>query len=433
MERDAGRVDVLIAGGGVAALEATLALRALAEDRVAITLVAPESDFVYRPLAVAEPFRVGEVRRFPLRPLVNAAGAELRQGSIAAVDPDRYVAIAEGGQEELPYQVLLLALGAVPRAALRGALTFRGPEDGPALAGLLEQTLEGQLRSLVFALPAGVTWPLPLYELALLTGTFFTDRGTTGLELTLVTPEEAPLGLFGSRASEAIRELLETRGIALRTHSTPMSFEEGAVVALPRLEGPRLAGVPCDPQGFVPTDEYGRVGSEVDVYAAGDLTQFPLKQGGIATQQADTAAASIAAQVGADVEPIPFKPVLRGLLLTGMVPRYLRAQVGTADSVADTEALWWPPAKIVGRYLAPFLAERLGLPETPPRTGAEDVSVELELSVGEPESTLRRITTPSRTTSSRITARPALVTHLSSFGSSTTTSAGGSGDGPLAS
>src|SRR6266540_2775676 len=259
MERDAGRVDVLIAGGGVAALEATLALRALAEDRVAITLVAPESDSVYRPLAVAEPFRVGEVRRFPLRPLVNAAGAELRQGSIAAVDPDRYVAIAEGGQEELPYQVLLLALGAGPRAALPGALTFRGPEDGPALAGLLEQALEGQLRSLVFALPAGVTWPLPLYELALLTGTLFTDRGTTGLELTLVTPEEA------------------------------------AVVALPRLEGPRLAGVPCDPQGFVPTDEYGRVGSEVDVYAAGDLTQFPVKQGGIATKQADTAAASIAA------------------------------------------------------------------------------------------------------------------------------------------
>ena len=70
---------VLIAGGGVAALEATLALRALAPERVGITLVAPESDFTYRPLAVAEPFRVGEVRRFPLRPLVEAAGAELRR------------------------------------------------------------------------------------------------------------------------------------------------------------------------------------------------------------------------------------------------------------------------------------------------------------------------------------------------------------------
>jgi len=187
-------------------------------------------------------------------------------------------------------------------------------------------------------------------------------------------------------------ELLETRGIALRTQSTPVSFEEGllrlsprgqvevgAVVALPRLEGPKLAGIPCDREGFVPTDDHGRVGSEVDIYAAGDLTQFPLKQGGIATQQADTAAASIAARVGADVEVVPFRPVLRGLLLTGMTPRFLRTQVGTAESIVDTEALWWPPAKIAGRYLTPFLAERLGLPETLPRPSAEAIAVEVEL------------------------------------------------------
>jgi sulfide:quinone oxidoreductase len=402
VEQHASPVRVLIVGGGVAALEATLALRALAEERVAITLVAPEADFTYRALAVAEPFRVGEVRRFPLRLLVKAAGAGLRRGCVVAVDPGRRVVLTEA-QDELPYEVLLLALGAVVRVALPGALTFRGPEDGPALAALLERAVEGELRSLAFALPAAVTWPLPLYELALLTGAYLTDRGTMGVKLTLVTPEEAPLGLFGARASEAIRELLETRGIALHLRATPVSFEErvlrlapvrqieaGAVVALPRLEGPRLLGVPCDPNGFIPTDEYGRVGAGLDVYAAGDLTQFPLKQGGIAAQQADAAAASIAAQVGAEVVPRPFKPVLRGLLLTGMAPRYLRSQVGTADSAVDTEALWWPPAKIVGRYLAPFLAERFGLPETPPRTGAEDISIEVELNRREPASRRRR-------------------------------------------
>jgi sulfide:quinone oxidoreductase len=36
---------VLIAGGGVAALEAALALRALAEDRVRVELLAPEPQF----------------------------------------------------------------------------------------------------------------------------------------------------------------------------------------------------------------------------------------------------------------------------------------------------------------------------------------------------------------------------------------------------
>jgi sulfide:quinone oxidoreductase len=387
----ASRVKVLIAGGGVAALEATLALRELAEERVAITLIAPDADFTYRPLAVAEPFRVGDVRRFPLRSLVEAAGAELFQGRLTSVDPDRYVVGTDEGAE-LSYDVLLLALGARPRAALPGALTFRGPEDVAAVAALLERAVVGELRSLAFALPAGVTWPLPLYELALLTRNYLSERGSMEIALTLVTAEESPLAIFGTRATEEMGELLETRGIALRTQSTPVSFEEGllrlsprgqveveAVVALPRLEGPKLAGIPCDREGFVPTDDYGRVGSEVDIYAAGDLTQFPLKQGGIATQQADTAAASIAARVGADVEVAPFRPVLRGLLLTGMTPRYLRAQVGTPESIVDTEALWWPPAKIAGRYLTPFLAARLGLPEALPRPSAEAIAVEVEL------------------------------------------------------
>jgi sulfide:quinone oxidoreductase len=386
---DGAAVRVLIAGGGVAALEATLALRALAAERVAITLVAPESEFVYRPLAVAEPFRIGAVQRFPLGPLVEAAGAELRRGRVVAVDPDRHVVVTEEGGE-LSYELLLLALGARPREALPGALTFRGPENAPALAGLLASVVEGELRSLVFALPAAATWPLPLYELALLTELHLAERATTRVELVLVTPEESPLGLFGAKASEAIRELLEARGIVLRLRTTPVSFadgvlrltpaaqiETGAVVALPRLEGPRLDGVPFDFDGFVPTDEFGQVEAEVDVYAAGDLTQFPLKQGGIAAQQADVAAATIAARAGAEVTPAPFRPVLRGLLLTGMVPRYLRARVGSAESVAESEPLWWPPAKIVGRYLAPFLAARLGLPQAPPHTGIEDLPVEI--------------------------------------------------------
>jgi sulfide:quinone oxidoreductase len=388
MER-AGQVKVLIAGGGVAALEATLALRELAEERVTITLVAPESDFTYRPLAVAEPFRVGDVRRFPLRSLVEASGAELRPARVASVDPNRSLIVTEESAE-LSYEILLLALGARPREAVPGALTFRGPEDVAALGAILERAAAGELRSLSFAVPVGVTWPLPLYELALLTKNYMVQRGTMKVAITLVTAEESPLAIFGIEATDAMRELLETRGIRLRAQRAPVRFEDGllrlapdgeveadAVVALPRLEGPRLAGIPSDRHGFVPTDDYGRVGSELDIYAAGDLTQFPVKQGGIATQQADTAAASIAARVGADVEVAPFRPVLRGLLLTGMAPRYLRSQLGTAQSIVDTEALWWPPAKIAGRYLAPFLAARLGLPETLPRPGAEAIAVEV--------------------------------------------------------
>ena len=383
-------LQVVIAGGGVAALEATLALRALAREPLSIELIAPDSDFVYRPLAVTDPFRVGETRRFPLSPLVEAAGARLRRGRVAAVDPDRRVVTTEDGAER-SYDALLLALGARPREAVPGALTFSGPESGTALAGLLEQTLAGEVRRIVFALPGGVAWPLPLYELALLTKSFLVDRGATAVEVGLVSPEERPLALFGSQASEAIAELLAGRGITCHLRATPVCFEHGVLrtapdeavesdraVALPRLEGPRHPGLACDPEGFLPTDAFCRVGSEPDVYAAGDATHFPLKQGGIAAQQADVAATDIAKRAGSTVEPTPFKPVLRGLLLTGMTARFLRAEPGTAQSAIDTEALWWPPAKIVGRHLAPFLASKLGLSEEMRATPADSVPVEVE-------------------------------------------------------
>ena len=368
---------VVIAGGGVAALEAALALRALASELADVELIAPDEDFTYRPLAVAEPFLAGEARRFPLAALVEAAGARLCRARVTGVDPARRI-VRTDVAGELEYDALLLALGARSREAIPGALTFRGPADGPALAGMLDEALAGEIHRIAFALPAGVTWPLPLYELALLTGSHLTDRGAMGVELTMATPEEAPLALFGRPGSAELRELLEARGIGLRTHVTPVGFEDGVlrlvpgglieadrVVAAPRLQGPALPGVPSDWHGFVPVDEHARVGSEVDIYAAGDLTQFPLKQGGIATQQADAAAEAIAAQLGAPIEPAPFRPVLRGLLLTGMVPRYLRAEAGTAQAAVDTEPLWWPPDKIAGRYLAPFLAEWLGRNDAP--------------------------------------------------------------------
>jgi sulfide:quinone oxidoreductase len=384
------RWRVVVAGAGVAGLEAALALHTLADELVSVELVAPEEDFVYRPLSVAEPFGVGQMRRFPLRSLIEAAGASLRAGSVVAVDPELKLVSLDGG-ETLPYDALLLALGAVPREAVSGALTFRGPQDEGALAALLERATAGELRRIVFALPSGTGWPLPLYELTLLTRTYLTNRGTRGVDVRIVSPEERPLAIFGPAASEAVAELLRMRDVELETGSAPVGFAEGrltvlpsrtieadAVVATPLLEGPALEGVPHDEHGFVPVDDFGAVRGLTDVYAAGDLTRFPLKQGGVAAQQADVAAASIAADAGAEVRPEPFQPVLRGLLLTGSVPRFLRAEAMGGGSTVDTEPLWWPPAKIVGRYLAPFLARHLGVPDEPPAEGVLRVDVTLD-------------------------------------------------------
>ncbi len=392
--REAPGTRVLIVGGGVAGLEATLALRTLAADFVETEVLAPERHFFYRALAVAEPFGVGRVHRWELADLARAAGAAFTPGELHALEPDRHVAHLKQGPD-IDYDSVVLACGAGPRVAVPGALTFRGPADTERFSGLLDEARRGELEGIAFAVPSGIVWPLPLYELALLTAKKLEQEGVD-VELTLVTSEPAPLALFGARASEAVGNLLAEAGIVVRTSTYAVEATESGlsctpgtiipadrVVALPRLAGPPIDGVPRDRDGFVSTDAHGRVRGTADVYAAGDLTTFPIKQGGLAAQQADAAAEAIAARAGADLEPTPFRPVLRALLLTGGTPAFLRIELGGGrgdTSIASAEPLWWPAGKIVGRYLAPFLAD-LGVVDVPSADSEEDaLRVEIDAS-----------------------------------------------------
>ena len=385
---------VLIAGGGVAALEAMLALRRLAPE-LEVELLAPERTFSYRPLAVLEPFGLGAVRRFDLRALVTEAGGRYRAEALVGVHPAERC-IRTRSDELLPYDALVIAAGARPREAIPGALTFWGVGDGAAMRSVLADLEQGEAKRVAFAVSRRPGWTLPLYELALMTAHRLAAPHERRAELIIVTPESAPLELFGPQASDAVRRLLENAGIGLCCGCQPVGVDVDGlqlspgghlsadrVIALPALEGPHLDGLPKDEHGFIPTDSFGCVeGLEGEgVYAAGDVTSFPVKQGGIAAQQADAVAEKIASLAGAEVEPRPFRPVLRGLLLTGSGPSYMRAEIdgGAADSSEATpEPLWWPPAKIAGKFLAPHLASLAGEPE-PQLPPGEVVPVQVEL------------------------------------------------------
>jgi sulfide:quinone oxidoreductase len=219
-------ISVLVAGGGVAALEAALGLRALAEERVRVELIAPEPRFWYRPVSVAEPFELGKVRHFGLPELAAAAGAAgFSLGKLVSVDAVKQVAeTAPGGL--VAYDRLVIACGAVPQAAVTGATTFRGPIDTDKITRLLTELEGGNVRSVAFVIPPGRIWNLPVYELALMTEAWLTARGVTKTELTVVTPEPEPLHLFGADASRAVRELLEDRDIRVHcgAHATANSY-----------------------------------------------------------------------------------------------------------------------------------------------------------------------------------------------------------------
>lgn len=368
-----GAHGVVIAGGGVAGLEALLALRALAGDRVALTLVSPDDHFSYRPLAVAEAFALGGVRRTPLAAAARDVYATFVHAAVTGVDhAERAVSTSAG--ETIAYDSLLLALGAAAEPAFARVLTWDDSSGVEMLDGLLRDFEEGYSKRLAVIIPPGPGWPMPAYELALLISGQVRGMGMSP-QITLVTPERAPLAIFGPRAVETVRRELDDARVRLELgayaevrhgHASTIvlrpsdrRLEVDRVLALPRLHGRAPAGVPADAEGFLPVDPHGRVAGAPRVWAAGDGIAFPIKFGGLAAQQADAAAADIAANAGAPVEPTRFRPVLRGRLLTGHGPRYLRydaAAGGEGESAAHT--LWWPPGKIAGRYLAPWLAAR---------------------------------------------------------------------------
>lgn len=362
----------MIAGGGVAGLEALLALRSKLHGRVEIELVSPEEEFLYKPLSVREPFGLGGPRRYPIAPIADDQDAALRIDSLQAVDDEKQVAITGDGSE-IPYDFLIVATGAIQRPNLPGALVFHGHSDRRAMGLLLTQLERGDVRHVVFAVPVGVAWSLPLYELALLSAVHLAERGVEGAHLSLVTPEPEPLSVFGPRGSAAVRGLLFQRGVQLRVGAYPAGLEATTltlapggwiqadrVVTLPSLRGPAIPGLPEHSDGFIPVDEHCAVEGLERVYAAGDATSFPVKQGGLAAQQADAAVDAIAARLGVPGEPEPFAPVLRGMLLTGATPTFLRARPNSRVSGTSTgvgaQSLWEPAAKIAARHLAPYLA-----------------------------------------------------------------------------
>jgi sulfide:quinone oxidoreductase len=367
-------LSVVVVGGGVGALEAVLTLRALAQERVSITLVSPSTRFVYRPLAVKRPFEAGPEPGVDLALFAADAGARLVTDTVVDVDVTARRVHTAGGRS-LHYDALLVSVGARPEPALPGAIPFWDWGTGNGFRALLGELSRGESTSLAFAVPGGTVWPLPLYELALLTAAHLDDLGVAGARLTFVTPEAEPLGIFGRESSAAVAGALARRGIRLLTGATPLAFRDGALhlaggrrvtadhaASVPRLRGPALAGLPHDAAGFISTDPYGHVDARLDVFAAGDATTFPVKQGGIAAQQAETAATAIAAQAGAPVRPEPLEPVLRALLLTADAPIFLRTELEggrgeTGDASADP--LWWPPTKVVGHHLSGYLASRV--------------------------------------------------------------------------
>jgi sulfide:quinone oxidoreductase len=376
----------VVAGGGFAALEAVLGLRALAGSAAQISLVSPDPVFAYRPAATLDAFSDAAPRAFDLAGIAAELGVRHYRTRVESVaGARRRVRLASGGR--LTYDALVLATGTRATVGVPGALTFRDQRDLPAFRDVLRELDQHWLGSLVFAVPAGVAWPLPLYELAMLSAARARQQGGQ-TEITLVSPEPRPLAAFGAEASELVSTELADRGVRFLGSSTPgclcgggaLSIQSGIriksdrVVAVPQLRGASIAGIAANRWGFVPTDAVGRVEGMNDVFAAGDTTAYPIKHGGLATQQADRIVHTIAAGLGLTPHELKVKPALEVKLIGGERPLHLRIELDefaqpTTATLAHTRSHREPTwTKVFGRYLTPYLEiQQPSLPGPPTR------------------------------------------------------------------
>src|SRR5215217_61340 len=386
---------VVVAGGGIAALEVLAGLRALAGERVEATLLAPDRSFCYRPLSTAVPFTFRDERTRPLKELAGGLGADFVRDGLAQVDQSRSRVLTHDG-DFVPYDALVIAVGA--RTDHRGADTTwrRGGNGAAQFVRILQELEAGSIRSVAFLVPPRAAWPVDAYELALV-ASLAAQRAGSAAKISLFTAEEAPLRAFGRGTAGATSAELARSGIELvtgveasraqeiqeagrdafssvvarlsrggrrgdRRDELVLRLRPGSSVAvdralfLPAVRGPAVAGVLHDQGGFIPVDEHARVLGQNGVYAAGDATQLALKHSTLASSQATAAAEAIAAAAGVDIDPQPWSPTLYGILT---LPPHFPGAPGSpwlSEGEPVTHCLWWPPGHVAGRHLAPYLA-----------------------------------------------------------------------------
>lgn len=348
-DREGRRERVVIAGGGLAGLEAALALRALAPGRLDVVVLDPRARFSVPATAAGRAFGVGWSIDRSMATVVAAAGARVRRARLVAVDGRRRIAMLAGG-ELMPYDHLIVAVGGRPVVTLPDALTFRGHGDAAELRalvdGVAEHAARGARTDLAVVVPGRCAWPLTAYEVALMTREHLAGLGLADrCVITVLTAEQSPLAAFGESVGDTVAHTLARAGVQVRAGVEVEGFVWGRlivagggarradrVVALPALAGPGIEGLPTDAHDFVECDPAGLVAGAPGVRVVGDAGAAPVREGGRACRQADAAAAAIA--------------------------RALDGDGGTdAGAPAEEEPLSWPVARVSGRFLTPFLDE----------------------------------------------------------------------------
>ena len=326
--------QVLVLGGGFAALESAFLLRMRLRDQIDIRLVSNRDDFVFRPNSIYVPFGADPSSLLvDLHKPLARRRINFERGSATEVDPDnRFVTLADG--QRFRYDKLIVATGAdthaqeIPGLAEHAA-TIWTPDSMLDVRRRFEDVRDrasrGEHPRVLFVVPPNNKCAGPLYEIVLMFETWLRRQGVRdSVDITWSTFEQSYIQAFGPRLHEVVTGEYRERGIDGHTHEVVAEVTPGEVrytdgsargydqlIAFPPyVAAVRYPAFESDERGFIATDlETRLVRGHEDVYAPGDAGDFPIKQAFLAFLQADAVADHIRADVTGTAFETPFDSV----------------------------------------------------------------------------------------------------------------------------
>jgi sulfide:quinone oxidoreductase len=326
--------QILVLGGGFAALESAFLLRMRLGERADIRLVSDREHFVFRPNSIYVPFGTDPASLLVglRRPLARRR-INFERGAVAEVDPDRRFVGLEDGQR-FRYDKLIVATGAdthageVPGLSEHAATIWTTDsmlDVRRRFTEVHDRSWHGERQRVLFLVPPNNKCSGPLYEIVFMLETWLRREGARGpVEITWSTYEHGFIQAFGPRLHDLVTEQFAAREIDGHTNERvrevvagEVRYEDGStrpydqlIAFPPYVSAVRYPALASDDRGFLATELETRLAAgHDDIYVPGDAGDFPIKQAFLAFLQADTVAEHIAADVQGRPFTAPFDPV----------------------------------------------------------------------------------------------------------------------------